>query len=112
MTKISGRKFIDVWNKSNGHCWYCGKKLDNGIFTIDHVIPKNKNGGNEIDNLVPCCQSCNSQKCKKSVEEFRLHIINKLGWYFSENQMKYLNSLGVILPDIEYKFYFEKENLQ
>ena len=30
--------------------------------TVDHVIPQSKGGTNDIDNLVPCCFSCNAKK--------------------------------------------------
>ena len=30
--------------------------------TLDHKLPQSKGGTHEIDNLVLCCRSCNSQK--------------------------------------------------
>jgi 5-methylcytosine-specific restriction endonuclease McrA len=57
-----------VWGKTNGICWYCGIKLHPfRNFTIDHIIPKVEG----IENLVPCCKHCNSQKHNRNIEDFR-----------------------------------------
>ena len=50
----------------NESCVYCGKPAT----TIDHIIPKSKNGSDEASNLVPCCKSCNSSKSNKDLSDF------------------------------------------
>lgn len=40
-------------------CAKCGKKKK---LTADHVIPLSLGGSNDIDNIQPLCQSCNSSK--------------------------------------------------
>ena len=53
----------------NHTCHYCGKQDDR--LTVDHVIPlTDPNSSNSIDNVVPCCQSCNSRKLDRPVEQF------------------------------------------
>ncbi|BAZ19394.1 HNH endonuclease (plasmid) [Kalymmatonema gypsitolerans NIES-4073] len=42
-------------------CAYCGKSL-NSVVTIDHVIPLSKSGNHTMQNLLPCCMSCNQSK--------------------------------------------------
>lgn len=37
------------------------------LMTIDHVIPKSRGGSNDIDNLVPCCDRCNTKKGSKLI---------------------------------------------
>lgn len=45
--------------------------------TIDHVVPVSKGGKHfDLKNLVVCCDSCNSRKSNKSLEEF-LSLKNK-----------------------------------
>jgi 5-methylcytosine-specific restriction endonuclease McrA len=46
-------------------CAYCFKPLD--VVTIDHFTPISRGGDNDIDNLVPCCQRCNSSKSNNSL---------------------------------------------
>lgn len=95
-----------VWKKTRGKCWYCGIDLvfqtvipcmgvprGKNIFTIDHVVP---NRDNDLDNLVPACNSCNTSKGTKSLEEFRLR--SEIGISFSKIQVEYLLSFGIKIP--------------
>jgi 5-methylcytosine-specific restriction endonuclease McrA len=130
---------LKVYRKTNGKCWYCGKKLntkglylinnlkdselyDDGDnrnnFSIDHVIPKEKcNYTNNINNLVPCCKSCNTAKNTKTLEQFRKILVTrkfkeKFGVSFTNKQEKFLKSMGFYLPIVDDKFYFEKQGLE
>lgn len=47
-------------------CLYCGEAT-NGI---DHIIARACGGGDEDNNLAPCCPGCNSSKNYRSVEWF------------------------------------------
>lgn len=63
--KHSWKELLELFN---GWCPYCGesgKKL-----TVDHVIPYSKGGTNSIDNLIPCCGSCNSKKHTKDLTDW------------------------------------------
>ena len=42
--------------------------------TIDHIIPQSKGGKDNLENTIPSCQLCNSQKSNRSVEEFRIFL--------------------------------------
>ena len=67
-----------VWAKTHGHCWYCGKLMNPwSDFTVDHMDPRKQGGGDELPNLVPCCKTCNSQKHAKTVKEFRQYLHSK-----------------------------------
>jgi 5-methylcytosine-specific restriction endonuclease McrA len=47
-------------------CYYCGQDAD----TVDHIVPIAKGGGDEMDNLVAACRSCNYSKQDKSEADF------------------------------------------
>lgn len=51
-----------VYERDNGVCRYCGRQLGSDSFTIDHVFPVAKGGGDEESNLVVACRPCNSSK--------------------------------------------------
>ena len=113
MALVSSGKRRNAWRRSNGHCWYCGLTLDPfDTFTLDHVIPTAMGGTDEPSNLVAACKSCNSSKCKKSINEYRAHILRKRGQVFSTEQEAWLRSKGIALPPPDpLLFYFETEGL-
>lgn len=37
------------------------------LMTVDHMRPLSKGGTWDIENLVPCCQTCNSRKSNKLI---------------------------------------------
>ena len=58
-----------IWQKTNGHCHFCGKKLifsaygprggKRGKWQVDHIFPKTKGGANSLENYLPICSACN-----------------------------------------------------
>jgi len=48
-------------------CVYCGSDEN---LSLDHIVPVSKGGETIYDNLVVACQSCNSSKHNKNVEEW------------------------------------------
>jgi 5-methylcytosine-specific restriction endonuclease McrA len=52
------------------HCAYCNQKKP---LTIEHVVPLDKGGAHEAENIVPACKSCNSGKRNKSLLFYMMH---------------------------------------
>jgi len=48
-------------------CYYCGS---DSKLSVDHLIPKFKDGPDLADNLIWACKSCNSSKGKKDMLEW------------------------------------------
>ena len=49
--------------KSNNKCCHCGKECYTGYgATIDHFVPLNKGGTNQMINLIMLCEDCNHAK--------------------------------------------------
>lgn len=74
--KMSLNKRAKIFSLCQGHCAYCGHKLD--FFGTDwcpeHKIPQARGGGNELENLAPSCMTCNRRKNRFTPEEFRSNI--------------------------------------
>lgn len=51
-------------------CAYCNKVIPMNERTNDHLIPRCAGGNTEIDNIVICCQDCNSLKGALEVNAF------------------------------------------
>lgn len=58
------QKTLEKWDYE---CAYCGGNTDIGK---DHVVPVSKDGENNVINVVPACQSCNSSKNTRNVIEW------------------------------------------
>lgn len=78
---ISQETRKQVYNKYEGHCAYCGKKIDYKDMQIDHLIPQcelksqkpkySSEQINCIDNYMPTCRRCNHYKRGNSLNTFR-----------------------------------------
>lgn len=65
----SPEKRLEIFERDNWFCFYCGEKVDKSNATLDHFVPQSKNGSNSKDNLKTACLVCNSIKTGKSYEE-------------------------------------------
>ena len=81
MTK---KQRLEVYNKFNGHCAYCGKELEYKDMQVDHQIPQRraKRGRNKVslevvedkNNLFPSCRRCNSHKRAANLDTYRRYV--------------------------------------
>ena len=60
------RAFIE--ERANSQCEYCKswQRYATQTFHIDHIIPLNQNGPEELDNLAFACGGCNGYKRSKT----------------------------------------------
>jgi 5-methylcytosine-specific restriction endonuclease McrA len=110
-----------VWAKTDGKCWYCGKSLKvldeasktdadfKDEFCTDHVLASTRGGAGTLDNIVPCCRHCNSEKRTKTVEEYRDWLDRRSPTFFTEAQVSFLEKHGIHLPPRpKHVFWFER----
>lgn len=64
----------NIYVRDGFKCVYCDS---NNKLTLDHVIPKSRNGKNDWLNLVTCCDSCNKKKGDKTPEEAGMVLLRK-----------------------------------
>jgi 5-methylcytosine-specific restriction endonuclease McrA len=64
--KLSRR---NVMERDELTCQYCGKKLEPGKLTIDHVIPRSRGGQTIWENVVAACMRCNDKKGDRTLEQ-------------------------------------------
>jgi len=55
-------EWLELVGKCMHSCMGCGKQLSLDELTRDHITPLSRGGGDEIENIFPLCQSCNSRK--------------------------------------------------
>lgn len=67
-TDIENR--LSILKRENYKCFYCMKMISKESFTLDHIIPTEKNGNNTYKNVVAACFECNSRKQNREVVDF------------------------------------------
>lgn len=72
--RVFKKRRIVVFKRDKGMCRYCGASLDSN-YTVDHIVPKSKNGTDDLENLVLSCRSCNSRKSTKTIEEAGMKLL-------------------------------------
>lgn len=81
--KYSEDDLNDIYDKTNGYCYYCGKKPswknygvvgERGAWEVDHSNPKAQGGTDYFRNLVPSCISCNRSKQDLHSRQFEKYI--------------------------------------
>ncbi len=62
---------IQAWEKSDGICDYTGETMERGRnAALDHIIPKNRGGTNNLDNLHFVLVNVNNLKARMMENEF------------------------------------------
>lgn len=119
MAMSDKRQFI--FDKSNGHCWYCGDDLRGRKWHADHFYPVKRYNGklshperDVIENLVPSCPSCNIMKDTGDVEYFRWLIGNFIVRLNRDITVyRHAKRYGLVEETgNEVKFYFEQRGLE
>lgn len=59
-----------VYEQGNGICALCGRPISKERFTIDHILPLNRGGSNDLSNLQISCEFCNKLKGDSKNEEY------------------------------------------
>jgi len=60
----------NIFLRDNFECGYCLSPGNNkNKLTIDHIMPRCRNGEHSFENTVTCCNSCNGKKKNKTPEE-------------------------------------------
>ena len=66
-----------VYDASGNRCVYCSRQFVSGgpgyppTPSIDHDVPTARGGADTEENLVAACKPCNSQKGRRTGEEYR-----------------------------------------
>ena len=66
----SGAERKAIYEKADGCCQLCGRKIPFDNFTVDHIIPISEGGSNNLDNTQATCIICNQFKANIYPEQF------------------------------------------
>ncbi len=89
--KEDGLSFDNFYRLSQEECFYCGSSPSNkhnsakeykagerqrieGDFIYNGLDRLDSSKGHTLDNVVPCCWTCNNMKSNHTMEEFKAHV--------------------------------------
>ena len=70
-TPISGSIKYRVLTRARGRCECCGAHEHQRALEVDHIVPKNHGGSDDISNLQALCFRCNAGKRDTDTTDFR-----------------------------------------
>jgi hypothetical protein len=109
---------LDVYEKYDRHCAYCGKLLEYKDMQVDHLIPFQRERFKKyteeeiecFENYMPACRRCNHYKRAHSLEVFR-KMIEEIPTKLFRDSYIYKVGLdyGIVSAEDKpkIKFYFE-----
>ena len=65
----------EIFVRDRYTCQYCGKQTRD--LTIDHVMPRHRQGRHTWENLVSACRSCNHRKAGRTPQEAHMTLLNE-----------------------------------
>ena len=65
----------NIYERDKNTCQYCGKSFDRSDLNLDHVVPKNRGGPTNWENIVCSCIRCNTRKGHRTPRESGMHLI-------------------------------------
>jgi len=65
----------NIYERDKNTCQYCGKSFDRSDLNLDHVVPKNRGGPTNWENIVCSCIRCNTRKGHRTPRESGMHLV-------------------------------------
>lgn len=125
---ISGSFKYEILKRAGFRCELCGVSADIRALEVDHIVPRNKYGTDDMHNLQALCYNCNSMKSDKdatdfsefrelynerdescefcNIDEKRIELENKLA-YLTEDKYPVTSLHRLIIPKRHVGSYFE-----
>jgi len=89
---------LEIFNRDQYTCQYCGKETRQ--LTLDHVIPRHRNGHHTWENIVSACIPCNRRKAGRTPEQAGMRLLHRpslprgntffyIPYHYSQTQSKW-----------------------
>lgn len=67
----------NIFVRDKHSCQYCGKKMEPGDCTVDHIVPKADGGRSTWENCACSCKKCNNLKGDTPLEHSGLSLLRQ-----------------------------------
>jgi hypothetical protein len=61
----------EILKRAKFRCELCGISADEKALEVDHIVPRNRGGADDLPNLQALCYSCNAMKRDRDEVDFR-----------------------------------------
>lgn len=68
---VSGTLRYEILKRAKFRCELCGISAEHKALEVDHILPRNHGGSDDLSNLQALCYSCNAMKRDRDDEDFR-----------------------------------------
>jgi diadenosine tetraphosphate (Ap4A) HIT family hydrolase/5-methylcytosine-specific restriction endonuclease McrA len=68
---VSGTLRYEVLKRAVFRCELCGASAEDRALEVDHIVPRNAGGSDDLSNLQALCYSCNAMKRDRDATDFR-----------------------------------------
>ena len=66
-----------MYRRDDYTCQYCKRQYSKKKLSIDHIVPKSKNGKTSWTNCVAACVKCNNKKADKSLKDLGVSLLKQ-----------------------------------
>jgi len=94
---------FEVFQRDGFTCQYCGRKPPEVVLEVDHIMPRSKNGSDDMENLITSCFDCNRGKRDKNLTDIPERI--KINIEEIKERKKQLKELYKYQEEIESKVF-------
>ena len=67
----------NIFARDENTCQYCKRHFPQSQLSLDHVMPKSRDGKTTWENVVCSCVKCNTRKGDRTPEEANMHLARK-----------------------------------
>lgn len=67
----------NLFARDGNCCQYCGDSCPSNKLSFDHVVPRNRGGETNWENVVCACSRCNTKKGSRTPREAHMRLIRK-----------------------------------
>lgn len=67
----------NIFERDRNTCQYCGKHFDRRELNLDHVVPRDRGGTTNWENIVCACIPCNTRKSNRTPIEAGMRLVKK-----------------------------------
>ncbi len=68
---VSGTLRFEVLKRAKFRCELCGISSEEKALEVDHIVPRNKGGTDDLTNVEALCYSCNAMKRDRDDTDYR-----------------------------------------